>query len=683
VGGEWSARRKLEPRMTERLNVLQIEDDESDAELVRMALMDAGFALEWTRVDDERSLESALDRHQQGSQDWDVVLSDFAMPGFSGVRAFEICRARKLDVPFIFVSGALGEERAVAAMRAGARDYFLKGRLTRLGEAVRRELHEARQRRLYEEAEDHARRERRRLALAIEASGAGVFEIGRDDASPVDYGGSWRKIMGVSARDLPVTSGGFRAWLADSIHPDDAAALDELLALCAGRRESFRAEFRLRLDPGTGPSRWTEVGAFASLLRESPDDPPDHVAGLFIDLSARRQLEEQLRQAQKMEAVGQLAGGVAHDFNNLLTVILSFTAFASEELGPTHPATADLAEILKAGERARALTSQLLAFSRKTPVSPRVLNLNDIVRSAERMLRRVLTENIDVVTSFDPGLGNARLDGAALEQVLMNLTVNARDAMPRGGTLTFETQNVELEEAQTDAHDARIPPGNYVTISISDSGVGMDAATQARIFEPFFTTKDTGRGTGLGLSTCYGIVKQAGGFFGLYSEVGHGTTFRIYLPRVLGPTESFELEPDPVDLRGNEVILMVEDDDQVRLAGARTLSQLGYTVFATADGAEALARFGGAGPQVNLLLTDVIMPNLSGKDLVSRIRQMDPTIRVLYISGYAPAAFVHRGMFDEGTPILQKPFTPSSLARKVRQVLSGRSGSQPVYTGGG
>ena len=653
--------------MKEPLRVLQIEDDEMDAVLIRMALENAGFDLDWQRVDEKATLVAALDRS------WDVILSDFAMPGFSGLEAQAICKAREVDAPFLFVSGALGEERAVEAMRAGARDYFLKGHLARLGQAVRRELEEARGRRRFRAAEELARREQRRLSLAIEASGAGVFEIGRLDASPVDYSGPWQQTFGVSPRDLPATNAGFRDWLAEVVHPDDAAvAVRPFLELCAGARDTYRAEFRIRI---AGGDRWADVAAFANLLHEREGSPPAHVVGLFIDLSARRLLEAQLRQSQKMEAVGQLAGGVAHDFNNLLSAILSFTTFAAEDLGPGHPATADLAEVLRAGERARTLTLQLLAFSRKTPVSPRLLSLNDIVRSAERILRRVVNENIDVVVSLDPGLGNARVDGAAFEQVLMNLTVNARDAMPTGGTLAIDTQNAVFDEPQAAAEDDVIPPGRYVVLALSDSGVGMDLATQARIFEPFFTTKDTTRGTGLGLSTCYGIVKQAGGFIGLHSEVGHGTTFRIYLPREPGPADVVELEQDPGDLRGDEEILIVEDDQQVRAAAVRALSHLGYRVVETGDGAEALACFEGSGPHVDLLLTDVIMPTLSGRELVSRVKARAPAIRVLYISGYAPAAFIHRGLFDESTPMLQKPFTPRSLARKVRQVLGPRRGA--------
>ena len=377
-----------------------------------------------------------------------------------------------------------------------------------------------------------------------------------------------------------------------------------------------------------------------------------------------------------MEAVGQLAGGVAHDFNNLLTAILSFGNFALEAVAPSSPEHDDIEEVLKAAERAQSLTSQLLAFSRRKAVAPRVLSVNVVVTSAEKILRRLLGADIDLHSQLAPDVWNVKVDEDELEQVLLNLAVNARDAMAEGGRLTIETDNVALEEGYGVMHGAQVPPGDYVVIAVSDSGTGMDAATQARIFEPFFTTKEVGRGTGLGLSTCYGIIKQAEGFIWVYSEVGQGTTFRVYLPRVTGPADTVKPQPEPSDLRGSEVIMIVEDNEQVRQLATRVLGGLGYTVLEAANGADALLALETADQRVDLLVTDVVMPILGGKQLVERLRLRHPLLPVLFMSGYAPSAITHQSLLDPGAPMLQKPFTPRILARKVRQVLAGHGAAR-------
>ena len=383
----------------------------------------------------------------------------------------------------------------------------------------------------------------------------------------------------------------------------------------------------------------------------------------------RHTLEEQLRASQKMEAIGSLAGGIAHDFNNLLSVILSYAEFAVEALRDGDPIRDDLLEVRKAGERATALTRQLLAFSRKQVLQPELIELNRIATGLEKMLRRILGEDIDLVQRLAPELGVTVADPGQIEQVLMNLVVNARDAMPNGGKLTIETDNVEVDEA----HAARRPdirPGSFVRLAVTDTGCGMDAETRARIFEPFFTTKGKGKGTGLGLSTAYGIIKQSGGHIWVYSEPGQGTTFSVYLPREAGGTMpapgSREIAPAA---HGDETILLVEDEDAVRELARRILDGSGYAVLTAANGGEALlACERHAGP-IHLVLTDVVMPLMSGRALADRLARVRPEARVLYMSGYTDNAIVHHGRLDAGTHFIGKPFNATDLARKVREVL--------------
>jgi PAS domain S-box-containing protein len=385
------------------------------------------------------------------------------------------------------------------------------------------------------------------------------------------------------------------------------------------------------------------------------------------DITEQAHLEAQLRQAQKMEAVGRLAGGIAHDFNNLLTVILSTTELLRLDMAPTEQQSADLEEIRSATERAAGLTHQLLAFSRQQVLEPRIVDLNALVANVDRLLARVIGEDIRLRTLPGADLGSVRADPGQLEQVILNLAINARDAMPKGGMLTIETANVELDEAYAAEHTA-VQPGQYVMLAVSDSGTGMDSATRAQIFDPFFTTKP--KGTGLGLSTVYGIVKQSGGFIWVYSEPGQGTTFRLYLPRVDGPAQSLaEPRPTRESLAGTETILVVEDEEVVRTLTQRVLESHGYAVHAFGSGREALEMVEGLAGPLDLLVTDVVMPDMNGRELAGRLAKSRPDAAVLYVSGYTNEAIVQHGVLVRGVYFLQKPFAPDALARKVRQVL--------------
>ncbi len=391
--------------------------------------------------------------------------------------------------------------------------------------------------------------------------------------------------------------------------------------------------------------------------------------GMGLDITARRRLEQQFLQAQKMEAVGRLAGGIAHDFNNLLTVIAQSCELLLVNLAEDAPIREDVVEIRKAGNRAATLTRQLLAFSRNQVLVPRVLDLNAVVADMDKLLRRLPGEDVDVIATLAPGLDAVRADPGQVEQVIVNLAVNARDAMPDGGKLTIETHEVELNAAYAETH-VGVTPGRYVLLAVSDTGTGMSRETQARIFEPFFTTKEGGKGTGLGLATVYGIVTQSGGHVTVHSEVGHGTTFKIYLPRVSDVPEAVTKAATPAaSLKGSETVLIVEDDEAIRRISSRVLENLGYRALAAASGEEALRLAERSAFAIDILVSDLVLRGMSGRELVATLARERPGLRVLFVSGYADDAVVHRGLVEPGAPFLQKPFALDSLARKVREVL--------------
>jgi two-component system cell cycle sensor histidine kinase/response regulator CckA len=390
------------------------------------------------------------------------------------------------------------------------------------------------------------------------------------------------------------------------------------------------------------------------------------------DVTEHVALEERLRQSQKMEAVGRLAGGVAHDFNNLLTVILGYSQILAEGV-PSGSRLADsTAQIKSAADRASGITRQLLAFSRKTVMTPRVVNLNDIMLNLDSLLRRLIGEDIEVLTVPANDLGSVTADPGQIEQVIMNLALNARDAMPHGGKLTLETSNELLDESYAQRHQPSVA-GRYVMLAVTDTGHGMSPETQARIFEPFYTTKEVGKGTGLGLSMVYGIVKQSGGYIWVYSEPDRGTTFKIYLPRVDQPAETSGSENRSRSVqRGTETILLVEDDPQLRQLSSSVLAHCGYKVLTANGPEEGLAICRENHRDIRLLVTDVVMPRMNGRQLAEQIVQVAPNVKVLYISGYTSNAIVHYGVLDAGLWFLPKPFTLSALVAKVREVLDSK-----------
>jgi two-component system, cell cycle sensor histidine kinase and response regulator CckA len=451
----------------------------------------------------------------------------------------------------------------------------------------------------------------------------------------------------------------------DGIHVDDRAAV------AASFRALERGQAAVDVFRVRRPDQsicWVRARIFPV---RAPNGRVSRVVGLIEDITAVRETEQQLRQAQKMEAIGQLAGGVAHDFNNLLVVIGGYTELIALDLASTHPAQRDLYQIKAAVNSAASLTRQLLAFSRRQILQPQILDLNRVLRRVEMLLRRVIGENITLAMNLRSPLARVSADPTQIEQIIINLAVNARDAMPKGGRLTIETAEADLDETYVKSHRGAVA-GRHVMIAVTDTGVGIDEATQRRLFDPFFTTKPPGRGTGLGLATVYGVVKQSRGSVWVYSEVGRGSTFKIYLPAATETTEPLDESPPPDrPLTGAETVLVVEDQEEVRSVIAATLRRQGYSVLLAPDADNAIAASRNHSGPIHLLLSDVVLPGLSGRDLGRRLLAEHPDVRVLYMSGYTDDAVVHHGALEPGLAFIQKPFTGDALLRKIRDVLDG------------
>ncbi len=640
---------------SQALRVLVVEDRPEDAELAIRELRRAELNCETRRVDKADAFRRALGEFRP-----DIVLADYTVPGFGGMAALEILKAEAPAIPLIIVTGSLDEETAAECIKSGAADYVVKTNLIRLGPAISGALAYTQSQADKQVAESALRISERRFRALVEESWDAVALFAGDGT--ILYGSpATTRLLGYELTEFV----GRNAM--ELIHPDDrAGVLVRLQDAMAAPRAPVQVAARVRHKNGSW--RYLE-GVFTNLI----DDPSvGAIVNNYRDVTDRRILEEQVMMSQKMEAIGRLAGGVAHDFNNILTAIGGYSDLLLADLPPDDRRRHDVEEIHQATQRAAALTQQLLAFSRRQVLQPKVINLNALVPDIEKMLRRLIGEDILFATVLHPRLGNVRADPGQLEQVIVNLAVNARDAMSDGGRLTIETRNVELDEAYTAEHPA-VKPGRYVMLAVTDTGVGMDQETKARIFEPFFSTKVRGKGTGLGLATVYGIVQQTGGHIWPYSEPGRGTTMRVYLPRVDAPADPIEHSRDaaPETLRGSETILVVEDEAPVRAVTRQLLERNGYTVLEAPDGAAALALVDGAagGRHIDLLLTDVIMPGMSGRELAVQLNARRPNVRVLFMSGYTDDAVVRHGMLEPGLAYLEKPFRPTALLRKVRGVL--------------
>jgi PAS domain S-box-containing protein len=771
------------------IRILLVEDTPEDACLLQALLEKARSGR--FRVHQVDRLSKALERMTAG--DIDAVILDLSLPDSSGLETFDKVQSRFPTIPILVLTAAQSESMADVAIRRGAQDYLLKGRLD--SDLVVRAVRYAIERK---RAENALRKSEERFELMARATNDAVWDW--------DFATN-RMWWNVGVRSFlgypPDTVGTDFNWWQEHVHPEDRERmiscvravidgggrfwLDEYRFLCADGSyacvfdrgyvlqddhgkpirmigammditDRKRAEEALRetnetlrtliqaaplgiavMDRQEKVRIWNPAAerifgwrSHETLGRVIPEMAApgrqnefpnlvwrvlqgEHLSGIeftttrkggspvelsvsmaplrdaqgsisgamavISDISERKvaegqrtQLEDQLRQSQKMEAVGRLAGGVAHDFNNLLTAISGYAELLQTRFEPGDSLRGYVDEILKSSSRATQLTRQMLAFSRRQVLQPKVLDLNGVVQNMESLLRRLIGEDIDLRTSTGPNLGAVRADQGQIEQVIMNLAVNARDAMPKGGMLTIETRNVVLDEKYNDRH-GRMRSGPHVMLSVSDSGSGMDAETQSHLFEPFFTTKDKDKGTGLGLATVYGIVKQSGGDVWVYSEPGRGSSFKIYLPRIdQSPDEASPAAAQGVSQNGTETVLLAEDSDVVRRLLKELIQSNGYKLLEARHGVEALQLAKDYDGRIDLLVTDMVMPQMGGRELAEQLLPLRPQMKVLYMSGYTEDAIVRHGVMDAGTAFLEKPFTPDSLAKKIRELLDHKKG---------
>ncbi|OWK42990.1 response regulator [Fimbriiglobus ruber] len=631
------------PAATGRGTILVVEDDPGVILLERRRLERAGY----TALTAESPAE-ALDLLRTSPVD--LILLDYRLPGeIDGLEFYAQVRAAGYDIPVILVTGYGNEAVVVRALRAGVRDFVTKSveYLDYLPEAVEHVLRQVRTERQLAESEA-------RLASIIGSATDAIIVAGPDRLVTL-FNTAAEEMFGCPAGHA------LGQPLSTFLPPEVLAGADDRSPRPA---KAPRHEARLaRADEGQFPAEVAvsraEVGGrtfYTAVVR---------------DVTTQRRLEEQFRQAQKMEAVGRLAGGVAHDFNNLLSIINGYSELLVSALAG--PAREQAAMILDAGERAARLTAQLLAFSRKAVIEPKVLNINEVIAPITRLLGRLIGEDVILTTVLAPDVGRVKVDPGQMEQVVMNLAVNARDAMPTGGRLTVETRTVDVE-ADTASLYPDLAPGPYTQLAVSDTGIGMTDEVKARIFEPFFTTKEVGKGTGLGLATVYGIVKTHGGHVAVYSEVGVGTTFKILFPAVPGADEVRAPRDTWVAPRGTETVLLVEDEPGVRGLVRVALELQGYTILEADSGEDALRVAAAHTGPVHLLITDVVMPGMGGRKVADALRHQYPGLKVLYTSGYTDDAIVRHGVIEAADAFLQKPFTLFGLARKVRAVLGANGG---------
>jgi len=638
--------------MKSPLHILHLEDNPTDAALIEGTLEAAGIRCAITCVQNRDDFVSMLE-----GQDIDLILSDFSLPTFDGLSAAEIVRAKWPNIPLILVSGTLGEEQAIDSLKSGATDYVLKERLVRLVPAVRRAMQEVEER---EEREKTIRTERNFSAATVNSL-PGVFYLYNEAGAFLRWNENFERVSGYTAEEI-ARMGPLDFFLGDE-RDEIAKKIKKVFAT-----GSANAEAHFTAKDGTRTPYYFSANKIQ--IEGSPC-----LIGTGVDISEHKKLEAQLIEAQKMEVIGQLAGGVAHDFNNILAVMMCYSELLIADLGLDNPLRKYAEEIQEASQRAAGLTRQLLVFSRNETVQPIVLDLNDVMNDLDKMLRRLVDENVEMTMALGEQIGRIKADPGYVGQVLMNLVVNARDAMANGGHLTIATKNITLDEKYAHTHPNTIP-GDYVMLSVSDTGTGMTDEVKAHLFEAFFTTKPSGKGTGLGLATCRTIVEQSHGHIDLESTLGEGTTFNIYFPQVEQPLDIAPKQTQTGPLpRGTETLLVVEDDPSVRHLARRILETQGYEVLSASNGQDALhvARERKGSP-IRLVVTDVVMPVMSGKVMAEWLKTTYPNLEVLFTSGYTDGAITHHGVLETGVEFLPKPYTPANLAYKVREMLDEKNG---------
>jgi PAS domain S-box-containing protein len=772
--------------MRPELRILIVDDSPEDAMLIIRELQKEFIPI-YKRVESPEGLKQELRNNL-----WDVIVSDYVMPQFSGLAALSIVQQNKLDLPFIMVSGQMGEDMAVESMRSGAQDYLIKDNLSRLIPAIKRELNEAKIRVQRRDAEESLRATENRFQSLVEHSLVGIYLLQNTQFTYVNP--KFARIFGYQQNDIidaktfldlvpeedkqnfsdnflqPLTERTrnlhyfFQGRRKDSViieieahgtrtelngnpaiigtilditerkHSEDELrklwrALEQspvsvIITDIKGNIEYVNPKFslitgyeleeilgknpRFLKSGSTNPEIYKELwntiisggewhGEFQNrkkngdLFYESVSISPirnsegqiTHYVGVKEDITERKKAVEHLRQVQKMEAIGQLAGGIAHDFNNLLTIINGYSTILIRSIEAESPHHREAMQILKAGERAADLTRQLLSFSRKQILEPKVININLLIKSVENMLSRLIGEHLHLITNINRTVGLIKIDPGQIEQIIINLVVNARDASETGGRITIETDNCTIDEAVSSLTPDLIP-GKYVILSVSDEGIGMTDDVKRRIFEPFFTTKELGRGTGLGLATVYGIVKQNGGYLEVNSQPDKGTTFKIFIPQAYQETELDVTCTNNKLPHGNQTILVVEDEPGVLELVVSTLSSNGYNILKTTDPLEAISIFEENKANIDLLLTDVVMPFMSGPKLAETLSELKPGLKVILMSGHTDDRISLEKILAKGVPFIPKPFANGALLSKVAQTLGNSIYDEiPGYSSGG
>jgi len=638
--------------VTKPLRLLYIEHDRDDAELCFRALKGAGLDFEMETVATQEELVRKL-----RDDTFDVALADYRLPGWTGVDVLALIKQLGLDLPLILVTGTLGDALAVECFKLGVTDYVLKDQLGRLPMAIHRAQEEKALRKAEKRAVEALRESEARFRGIVDNAAYGIYwvTIGGEilHANP-----AFVQMLGYeSVQELSAMKN------SENFFRDPDVRKNLVGAFLKSGRVDARVEWKRK------DGRIITVRLNGRRITD-PTRPEVCIETMVEDITEKLALEKQLVQAQKFEGIGQLAGGIAHDFNNMIGAILGWADLGSEEAEPGSRLHRHFEKVRQQADRAAALTRQLLAFARRQILEPRNMDLNHTVTETLSLLEKIIGSNIEIKTKLAPDLSAVRADPTQLEQVLMNLCINARDAMPGGGCLTIETSNTSFDErycaTQPFAH-----PGRYVMLSVSDTGTGMDAVTLDRIFEPFFTTKEVGKGTGLGLATAYGVTRQHGGFVQVYSEVGLGSRFCVFLPFSSASPDAASGQPeDSAPVRGGtETVLIVEDHEGLREIARETLESQGYTVVLATDGEQAVREFQSRRNQIDLVLLDVVLPKLNGPEAYARICAVKPQVPVIFATGYSPDIALLEKVQQQGLPVLQKPYAPQDLARKVRETL--------------
>ena len=652
--------------MKDKIHVLLIEDSAVDARLVKGMLEhdeNGIFTLQHAST-----LEEGL-RLLAPDSLYRVILLDLGLQGTTGLETLRRIMPLAEGASVVVFTALQDEELGIAALREGAHDYVIKGQIH--GGQLRRILRYAVERHKLSSELRAEIKQRARVQQALQLSEQRYRLL--SETAPIGILLTNEQGMVIDANTQALCMFGYDRveLIGESI---EMLVPERFRCSHEGQRSSYMKE------PHTRPmavgreltARRKDGTEFAVEIALAPlaTDNGVLVSSTILDITERKKMEEQRRLSQRMEAIGKLSGGVAHDFNNLLAVILGCSDVLLDALPPDHPAIRKIEMIRKAGASAVDLTRQLLAFSRQQMLQPRVLDLKEIVERTQALLRRLIGENIEFTISLDPSLGRVKADPGQIEQVLLNLVINARDAMPQGGRLTIEAHNVEMDDSYKGEHQVVIP-GRYVVLGIQDTGCGMDRDTQSRIFEPFYTTKELGKGTGLGLATVYGIVKQSGGYIWVYSELNRGTLFNVYLPRVDESVQpDKQKEPEAVVREACETILLAEDSVSLREMAREYLESVGYVVLEAASGREALQKAKEFDGPIHLLLTDVVMPEMSGPELARHMTALRPEIKIIFTSGYTNDAIARQGVLDPAVAFIQKPYRPKALARKIQEVLA-------------